>query len=116
MSKIINCVVDTQNKKERERLVDFVCERIEAFALIDDSDGFQLMMVRGEMIGNIGVISARNLVTKEGFRHFLSVGEFEKYHIIQEIGEARYEIYEKYGLKPTVIHRAGTRIIMKNNK
>lgn len=124
MPKIINCVVDTYSKKEREKLVDFICERIKPSSFLDDYDGFQLMVVHNGIVGNVGAISARYLVEIENYLHFLSVDSFEEYHIRQEIGDTRYEIYEKYGIKPTIVHKTGAITIIpakrfvkaKNNK
>lgn len=116
MSKLINCVVDTQNKEERSKLIDFVSERIKAMAVIGDTEGFQLLVVHGDIVGSIGVIVANDLVTKKGYVHFQSFDEFEKYHIKKEIGATRYEIYEKYGLKPKLTHKTGSGVIVSSKR
>ena len=76
MSKTINCVIDTQNKKEREELIDYLTTDNVTLSTIDDCDGFQLVVVSDFGVGYIGVIVANNLVNKENYAHFKSVDEY----------------------------------------
>lgn len=81
MSKIIECVVDTNSKKEREELINYVSERELFISVIDDSDGFALIGIRKNGgIGYLGVICAKDLVDNYGYKHFTSVKEFIAYH------------------------------------
>lgn len=110
MSNLINCVVDTHNKQEREKLAKFVSEKTKTKIVIDSFNGFQLMAIHNENLGNVGVIVARNMINKEKFIHFSSYEQFEEYHIKKEIGEARFEIYKKYGLRPTIVRKTGASV------
>ena len=76
MSKTINCVIDTQNKREREALIDYLTTDNVTLSTIDDYDGFQLVAVSDFGVGYIGVIVANNLVNKENYKHFNSVDEY----------------------------------------
>lgn len=81
MSKIIECVVDTHSKKEREELINFVSEKELFISVIDDYDGFALVGIRKDgVIGYLGVICTRDLVDNHGYKHFSSVKEFIAYH------------------------------------
>ena len=77
MSVKMNYVVDTQNKKERDELINYLSSKGLFIALTDDYDGFQLVGIThsGE-VGYLGVITANNLVNVHGFKHFASVQEF----------------------------------------
>lgn len=77
MSKITNCVVGTESKKDRKRLIDYLCEKGKYVAIIDDHDGFQLIGITEEHgVGYLGVICAENLVNKHGYTLFPSVEAF----------------------------------------
>ena len=79
MSKVINCIVDTNNKKEREELINYICKDNLAIAITNDIDGFQLIVVSAGIIGNIGVITAHDLVDNKGYKHFLYIEEYKNY-------------------------------------
>ena len=79
MSKMINCIVDTNNNKEREEFINYICKDNLAIAITNDIDGFQLIVVSGGIIGNIGVITAHDLVDNKGYKHFLSFKEYKNY-------------------------------------
>ncbi len=76
MSKEINCVIDTNNKKERSKLIDYVTRKNITISTVDDYDGFQLVAISEFGAGYIGVIVANNLVNKENYKHFKSVNEY----------------------------------------
>ena len=76
MSESINCVIDTQNKTERQKLIDYLTTNNVTLSTIDDYDGFQLVAVSDFGVGYIGVIVANNLVGKENYKHFKSVDEY----------------------------------------
>ena len=77
MSKTTNCVVGTKSRKDRMRLIDFLSEKGKFVSIIDDNDGFQLIVITEEHgIGYIGVICAENLVNKHGYTLFPSVNDF----------------------------------------
>lgn len=116
MSNLINCVVDTHNKEERKKLVKFVSEKTKTKIVIKSLNGFQLMAIHNGTIGNVGVIVARNMINKEGFIHFFTYEEFEEYHMKREIGEARFEIYKKYGLRPTIVYKKGASVLITIKK
>ena len=80
MSKIIECVVDTNSKKERKELIDYVSGKELFLSVIDDSEGFALVGIRkdGE-IGYLGVICAKDLVDNHGYKHFSSVKDYIAY-------------------------------------
>ena len=81
MSEIIECVVDTNSKKEREELIDYVSGKELFISVIDDSDGFALVGIRKDgAVGYLGVICAKDLVDNHGCKHFASVKEFIDYH------------------------------------
>ena len=81
MSKIIEGVIDTYSKKEREELINFVSEKELFISVIDDNDGFALVAIRKDgAIGYLGVICAKDLVDNHGYKHFTSVKEFISYH------------------------------------
>lgn len=75
----VNCVIDTHNKTERQELIDYISERSLAVAIINDDDGFQLIVVHAGVIGNIGVDAAKDLVNNQGYKHFFSVKEYKEY-------------------------------------
>ena len=76
MSKEINCVIDTQSKEERTKLIDYVTRKNMTISTVDDYDGFQLVSISEFGAGYIGVIVANNLINKENFRHFKSVDDY----------------------------------------
>lgn len=77
MSGIIECVVDTYSKKEREELIDYVSGKELFISVIDDSDGFALIGIRKDgAVGYLGVICVDN----HGYKHFASAKEFISYH------------------------------------
>ena len=76
MSKEIYCVIDTQSKKERHKLVDYVTRKNITISTVDDYDGFLLVAISEFGAGYIGVIVANNLVNKENYKHFKSVDEY----------------------------------------
>lgn len=77
MSKTANCVVGTESRKDRKRLIDFLSKKGKYVSLIDDYNGFQLILITEDHgIGYIGVICAENLVNKHGFTMFPSVKDF----------------------------------------
>lgn len=81
MSKIIECVVDTNNKKEREELINYVNRKEQFVSIIDDYDGFALVGISKDGdIGYLGTICARDLVKNHSWKHFSSVKEFIDYH------------------------------------
>lgn len=81
MSEIIECVVDTKNKKEREELINYVSQKELFVSVIDDYDGFALVGIRKDgHIGYLGVICAKDLTENHNWKHFLSVKEFINYH------------------------------------
>lgn len=81
MLKIIECVVDTNNKKEREQLINYVSRKELFVSVIDDYDGFALVGIRKDgSIGYLGVITAKDLVKNHNWKHFSSVQEFIDYH------------------------------------
>ena len=81
MSKIIECVVDTANKKEREELINYVSKKELFISVIDSSDGFALIGIRKNgAIGYLGVLSAKELTKNHNWKHFSSVKEFIAYH------------------------------------
>lgn len=81
MSKIIECVIDTYNKREREELINYVSQ-IEIFvSVIDDYDGFSLVGIgKDGHIGYLGVLCAKDLTENHNWKHFSSVQEFINYH------------------------------------
>ena len=76
MSESIKCVIDTQNKQDRQKLIDHLTRDNITFSTVDDYDGFQLVAVSEFGIGYVGVIVANNLVNKENYKHFKSVDEY----------------------------------------
>lgn len=81
MSEIVECVVDTNSKKEREELIDYVSSKELFISVIDDSDGFALVSIRKDgAVGFLGVICAKDLVNNHGYKHFTSIKEFISYH------------------------------------
>ena len=81
MSKIIECVVDTASKKERDELINYVSKRELFVSLVDDGEGFRLIGIRKDgVIGYLGVICAKDLTEKHEWKHFFSVKEFINYH------------------------------------
>ena len=76
MSKEINCVIDTQNKEERTKLIDYVTRGNITISTVDDYDGFQLVAISEFGAGYIGVIVADNLVNKKDYKHFSSVDDY----------------------------------------
>ena len=80
MSKIINCVIDTFSKKEREQIVDYISKREPFVSLVDDYDGFELFAVSDLRAGWVGVMVARCMVEKYHFKHFHSLKEFINFH------------------------------------
>ena len=76
MSKTINCVIDTQNRKERQTLIDYLTADNIVLSTIDDYGGFQLVAISDFGVGYIGVIVANNLVGKEDYKHFKCVDEY----------------------------------------
>ena len=81
MSKFIESVIDTQNKKEREELINYVSERELFISVISDFDGFALVGIgHNNQIGYLGVICAKDLTENHNWKHFKSVKEFIKYH------------------------------------
>ena len=81
MSKFIDCVIDTKNKKERERLINYVSQKELFISVISDNDGFALVCIgHNNLVGYLGVICAKDLVDNRGWKHFHSVKEFIDYH------------------------------------
>ncbi len=81
MSKIIECVIDTNNKKEREQLINYVSQKELFVSVIDDYDDFALVGIRKDgAIGYLGVITAKDLMKNHNWKHFFSVQEFIDYH------------------------------------
>lgn len=81
MSKIIECVVDTNSKQEREELINYVSQKELFVSMIDDYDGFILVGIRKDgYIGYLGIICAKDLTENHNWKHFLSVKEFIDYH------------------------------------
>ena len=76
MSESIKCVIDTQNKQDRQKLIDHLTRDNITLSTIDDYDGFQLVAVSEFGIGYVGVIVANSLVNKENYKHFKSVDEY----------------------------------------
>lgn len=76
MLRTINCVVDTQDKTERKKLIDYVSQKNITISNIDDIEGFQLIALTKSKVGYIGVIVASNLVNKHNYKHFNSVDEY----------------------------------------
>ena len=77
MSVKMDYVVDTQNKKEREELIDYLCSKGLFVAVTDGLDGFQLVGITySGQVGYLGVITANNLVKVHGYKHFTSIKEF----------------------------------------
>lgn len=81
MSKIIECVVDTADKKEREELIDYVSQKELFISVIGDNDGFALVGIgKDGVIGYLGVLCAKDLTENHNYKHFHSVKEFIAYH------------------------------------
>ena len=78
MSKEINCVIDTQSKEERTKLIDYVTRKNITISTVDDYDGFQLVAISEFGAGYVGVIVANNLVNKKDYKHFGSVDDYIK--------------------------------------
>ena len=80
MPKIVNCIVDTFSKKEREQLISY-CNSREPFQfLLDNHDGFELFAIHDQRGGWVGVMVARCMVNSHHYKHFHSLNEFIKYH------------------------------------
>ena len=75
MSKLINCIIDTHSRLEREEL----CNYLDETQQFDDIDGFQLIGIINNLIGPVGVIVANDLVTNHHYKHFHSVKEYISY-------------------------------------
>jgi hypothetical protein len=81
MSEIIECVVDTNSKKERMELINYVSSKELFISVIDDSDGFALVGIKKEgAVGFLCVVYTKDLVNNLGCKHFASVKEFISYH------------------------------------
>ena len=80
MSNIINCVMDTYSKNERQRIIDFVLERQPLDYSLSDYDGFELFGIFDGLASFVGVNVARCMVSKYHYKHFGSIDEFIRYH------------------------------------
>ena len=81
MSKIIECVIDTNSKKERQELIDYVSKRELFISIVDDGDSYELVGIKKD--GNIGylfIIRRKELINLNEYKHFASTKEFIKYH------------------------------------
>lgn len=58
MSEIIECVVDTKNKKEREELINYVSQKELFVSVIDDYDGFAFVCIRkdGHIVNHVLIL------------------------------------------------------------
>ena len=76
--KHINCVIDTNNKKERELLLNYFGENESYFiSNIEDYDDFQLVSVTfSSDIVALLVASSYDSLIKKGYMHFSSVDEY----------------------------------------
>lgn len=81
MSKIIECVVDTNSKKEREELINYVSEKELFISVIDDSEGFKAIGIKKyDTYGYLDFLCANELLKKDECKHFASLEEFISYH------------------------------------
>ncbi len=73
MSTLIDAVVNTQNRKERKRLTDY----LGVFYNFDNYNGVNLVLVTSKgQVGYLGVICARNLVDDQGLLYFRDVNSY----------------------------------------
>ena len=79
MSKIVESVVDTYSLKERQELINYFSKHTPFIGLTSDYDGFELYAITKNGGGWVGVIVAKTMVEKEGFKHFTSVKDFINY-------------------------------------
>ena len=73
MSTLIDAVVNTQNRKERKRLTDYLGVPYN----FDNYNGVNLVLVTSNgQVGYLGVICARNLVDDQGLLYFRDVNSY----------------------------------------
>ena len=73
MSTLIAAVVNTQNRKERKRLTDYLGVPYN----FDNYNGVNLVLVTSNgQVGYLGVICARNLVDDQGLLYFRDVNSY----------------------------------------
>lgn len=76
MSTLIDAVVNTQNRKERKRLTDYLGVPYS----FDNYNGVNLVLVTSNgQVGYLGVICARNLVDDQGLLYFRDVNSYIKH-------------------------------------